>query len=149
MDRLKQEWEETVIPEEARLRARNLAWAKIQNPSEGRKALGWVAAVSTALVMTALVWVWSGHNVEMEQTSAPSPQNISQPAIAADEKAKPPLEAPQAVETELGDRKVAPVQPSVKVQDPVRIVLNFKLPKSGARMIWTMDSNFQLGGNDK
>ena len=146
MDRLKQEWEETRIPEEVRLRARNLAWAKLQRKGGAERALGWAAAASTIVVIAALVWIWSGRKTQMEQVSTPAPQKISSPAIAEKQPVKPHVETPQVSEPKPVNKHIAQIQASAPMEEPERIVLNFRLPESGARMIWIMDSRFNLNG---
>ena len=145
MDRLKREWKETKIPEEVRLRARNLAWERIQRRGGGRRALGWAAA-SVAVAMAALVWIWNGRETLIEQIPEPAPQKISRPAIAEKQTAKPPVETPQIPKPKPVNKPLAQIQTSEPVEEPERIVLNFRLPESGARMIWIMDSRFNFNG---
>lgn len=146
MERLKQEWKETEIPEEVRLRARNLAWAKMQSKGGTRRTLSWVAAASTIVVIAALVWIWNGRETQMEQVSKPAPQKISSPAITEKQPAKPHVETPQAPEPKPVNKHITQIQASAPVEEPERIVLNFRLPESGARMIWIMDSRFNFNG---
>jgi hypothetical protein len=146
MDRLKREWKETIIPEEVRLRARNLAWVMIQRRRRGRKTLGWVAAALTAVVMVALVWIWSGRDGHIAQISAPAPPKISHPAITVAEIDEPPVETPHVLNPKPVNKHVAQIPVIAPVEEPERIVLNFRLPESGARMIWIMDSRFHLNG---
>jgi hypothetical protein len=147
MDRLKREWKETRIPEEIKLRARNLAWAKMNRPAGGRRALGWAAAATTVVAMAVLVWIWSGRETRDEQVAAPAPQNVSRPAVGANQTIKPLIETPPTSKPRLFKRHFAPKRASAPADEPERIVLNFKLPESGARMIWIMDSRFHLEGD--
>ena len=149
MNRLKREWEETQIPEEVQLRTRNLAWAKIQRRTRGRRLSGWAAAASTALAMVALVWIWRGGETRVEKVSVLPPQDIARTIITTKQTGKPLVETPQVLENKPVNKNVTLKQANALAKQPVRIVLNFKLPDSGARMIWTMDSSFQLGGDDK
>lgn len=146
MDRLRQEWKETEIPEEVRLRARNLAWAKMQSKGGTGRSLGWLAAASTIVVIAALVWIWSGPETKIKQVSAPAPRKISSPAVAEKQPDKPHLETPQVPEPKPVNKHIAQIQASALAEEPERIVLNFRLPESGARMIWIMDSRFHLNG---
>ena len=146
MDRLKREWKKTEIPEEVRLRARNLAWAKMQSKGGTGRALGRLAAASTIVVIAALVWIWSGREPQTEQVSGPPPQEISRPDIAAKQTAEPFVETPQVPEPGPVNKHIAQIQSSAPAEEPERIVLNFRLPESGARMIWIMDSRFNFNG---
>lgn len=146
MDRLKQEWRETIIPEEVRLRARNLAWAKIQRRGRGGNALRWTAAASAAVVIAALVWIWSGHEMHVTQVSEPDSPKISDSATVFVETVKPHVETPQVIKPKPVDKQVAHIQTGATDAEPEHIVLNFTLPESGARMIWIMDSRFYFDG---
>lgn len=146
MDRLKREWNETKIPEEVRLRARNLAWAKIQRKVSARRSLGWAAAALTTVAMIYLVWIWSVREPHIEQVSAPPPQDISRPVTATNQTGELPVETPQVLNPKPVNKHEAQFQASAPVEEPERIVLNFRLPESGARMIWIMDSRFHLNG---
>lgn len=149
MDRLKREWKETEIPEEIRLRARNMAWARIQRKGRAGRSLGWIAAASTMAVIAALVWIWGGPETQIKKVSAPAPRKISSPAMAEKQPANPHVETPQAPEPKHVHKHVAQIAPSALVEEPERIVLNFRLPESGARMIWIMDSRFNFNGGDE
>jgi hypothetical protein len=149
MDRLKREWNETQIPEEIKLRARNLAWAKMNRPAGGKRALGWAAVATTVATVVFLAWIWIGRETRVAQIAEPAPQNVSRPAIAANQTVKPPVEAPQEVKLKPVKRHIAPKRERASAEEPERIVLNFKLPESGARMIWIMDSRFHLEGDNQ
>jgi hypothetical protein len=146
MDRLRREWKETKIPEEVRLRARNIAWAKIQRRGGGRRALGWAIAVSAAIAMAALIWILSGREAHIKQVSAPPPQDVSRTVITANQTEKPFVEAPEVLEPKQVNNHVDQIRASMPAEEPERVVLNFTLPESGARMIWIMDSRFNLNG---
>jgi|WetSurSiteA1Bulk_404760.scaffolds.fasta_scaffold14235_3 hypothetical protein len=150
MDRLKREWQETQIPEEIRLRARNLAWSRLNRPVRGRRALAWTAVATTVAAVVFLTWIWSGSETRVEQAAIPTPQNILRtPAIAANQITRPSVEAPQAAKLKPAKRSIAPKRERAPAEEPERIVLNFTLPESGARMIWIMDSRFHLEGDNQ
>jgi hypothetical protein len=149
MDRLKQEWKEIRIPEEVRLRARNLAWAKIQTPaSGGRRALGWIAGTATVASVCFMTWIWMGRGMRVEQPELHVSQNISRPAIPANQVIMPPVELQQTVKPKPVKKRGLPKGESAPAELE-RIVLSFKLPESGARMIWIMDSRFHMEGDNQ
>jgi hypothetical protein len=150
MDRLRREWKETQIPDEVRLRARNLAWARIRLSAVDRNGLRWVAATSIIVALVGLLWIWGGRQTSIEQVSTPIPKNISLPAIAAIQIIKPLIDMPPVPLAKPVRRPAAPkrtIKPPEKEHE--RVVLNFKLPESGARMIWVMDSSFQFNGDEQ
>ena len=147
MDRLRREWRETIIPEEVRLRARSLAWAKIQHRDRGGKRLLWAAAISATVALAALVWMWSGIETRIAQVPAVTPSKISRPATVTVEAVKPHVETPKAIAPKPVDKQAAKIQAEEVLDiEPERIVLNFILPDSGARMIWIMDSRYNFDG---
>ncbi len=149
MDRLRREWKETQIPEAIKLQARNMAWAKMQRSHGGRRIFVWAAAATTIVAVAFLTWLWSGRETSIEQVSPIAPQNASRPAVAADQTTKLLIETAPERKPKPVKRQSAPAQASASVKEPERIVLNFTLPESGARMIWIMDSRFQLEGDDQ
>jgi hypothetical protein len=78
------------------------------------------------------------------------PKNVSRPAIAAIQKIKPLVDTPP-VQIAKPLRNPAAPQPTSKPpkKEHERVVLNFRLPESGARMIWIMDSSFQFNGDEQ
>jgi hypothetical protein len=146
MDRLKQEWKGTQIPEEVRLRARNMAWTRMQSPSADRQALRWVAVAATLAAVIALVWLWDGRETHIHQVSAPAAKHASHPTEAVTQMAIPSIKSIQAANLKKITRRVAPMRMNKSQEELERIVLNFRLPESGARIIWIMDSKFHLDG---
>jgi hypothetical protein len=154
MDRLKKDWQETQIPEEVCLRARNAAWAKIQRPAPVRSRLIWATAASALLVATAAVWIWSVRGSRLDRVSAPARPEVSAPAKATTQIAEVREENPEAPQMErMHERSVQTgtsrsgrhiKRPAAPVSEPERVVLNMTLPETGARMIWIMDSNFHF-----
>ena len=161
MDRLKREWKETEIPEEMRLQARNLAWAKIKRPVKGSHVLRWsIAATATVVVIVAL---WTGfrnqprieHIEHIEHVEHIAPTQVEQAALPAPESVPElmpepsheniPLPSVGLVKTQQSDVINKPVAPLVQASAPTRkkererVVLNFNLPESGARLIWIID----------
>jgi hypothetical protein len=150
MDRLKREWKETKIPDELRLRTRNLAWVKIQLPAVDRSGLRWVTATSIIMALVGLLWIWGGREKSIEQVSTSIPKNISRPAIAAIQTIKPLVETPPIPMAKHAKKHVAPLRAIKPTEEKhERVVLNFRLPESGARMIWIMDSSFQFNGDEQ
>jgi len=146
MDRLKREWKETQIPEQVRLRARNMAWTRMQRKAAGRRAWRWVAAAATFAILIALARLWNGRETHIQQVSAPAAKSASQPPAAAAQVAIPGIKSMQTAHLKTLRRHVAPARASKSHGEPERIVLNLRLPESGARMIWIMDSRFHLDG---
>jgi hypothetical protein len=146
MNRLKREWKETQIPEEIKLRARNRAWAKIQHPACKRRTLEWTAAAAMLMVAAVLALIWSGREARMNQVAALAPPNVFSPARTTHQIAKPLVEMTTAPTPKPAKRSLVSVRARGSVEEPERIVLNFTLPESGARMIWIMDSRFHLDG---
>jgi hypothetical protein len=146
MDRLKREWEETQVTEEIKLRARNLAWAKIQRPAGKRRALGWAAATTMLVVAVVLALIWSRREARMEQAAELVPPNVSHPALATNQIVNPLFETTTSPTPKPVKRRPVPARARGSVEEPERIILDFPLPESGARMIWIMDSRFHLDG---
>ena len=155
MDRLKREWQETRIPEEMRLQARNLAWEKInRQKTGGYPVLRWSIA-ATVIVIVAL---WMGfmnqpgikrmervENMDrVEQAALPAPEPIPE-LIQEPSPENIPLSSVGPVKPTQSDVINKPVAPLVQASAPTRkkererIVLNFNLPESGARLIWIID----------
>jgi hypothetical protein len=150
MDRLRREWKESQIPDEVRLRARKLAWAKMQLSAGDRSGLRWVVAASTIVALVGLIWIWGGRETSIEQVSTSIPKNVSRPAIAAIQIIKPLVDTPPVAMAKPVRRLAAPKRTSKPPEEEhERVVLNFKLPESGARMIWIMDSSFQFNGDEQ
>ena len=66
--------------------------------------------------------------------------------MAEKQPAKPHIETPQVPEPKSVNNHIAQVEANLQDEEPERIVLNFRLPESGARMIWIMDSRFNFNG---
>lgn len=153
MDRLKQEWKEIRIPEDVRLRARNLAWAKINRSSAVGYRLAWAAAASVCVILSISVWIWGPR-----ETRVPARQDV---AMSMATKAQDGgLQAETLVEPRIKPFTQIPLRaakrsarrakvPGASAREPERVVLNFVLPKTGAQMIWIMDSSFQFDGGVK
>lgn len=163
MDRLKKEWKETEIPEELRLRARNLAWAKLHRPAGDRRVWRWSAAAATTIAAITL-WTGFGRKPPAESASPPVlksaavPARPSAPSSATPEipvKPTPPPSPSPARRHAVRKPAVlaqavapsAPSEPPERAEEHERIVLNFTLPESGAQLIWIIDSNFNLNGD--
>jgi hypothetical protein len=140
MDRLKREWEQTEIPEEIKLQARNRAWDKLQRPVQWRLKPVWIAAASTIAAVVVLIWLWSDRDLP-SQTANPIRPEAAIPVVAEPKTAPPQKVMPAAAGHSHMKKRVAPL-----AKEPERIVLNFVLPESGARMIWIIDSQFDLDG---
>jgi hypothetical protein len=149
MNQLKQEWKETQIPREVLLRARNRAWAEIQCPATGRRRLGWVAAASTIMAVVILMMVWNREAPRIETVPVPAMRNAPRPAMTANQPIKTRIETPPLPKPKPVKKHIALLRAAASAEEHERIVLNFKLPESGARMIWVIDSRFQLDGGVK
>ena len=154
MDRLKKDWQETQIPEEVYLRARNAAWARIRRPTYVRPSWIWAAAASVFIVAAAVVWIWSARGTRIDRVSGPAPPEVIAPEKATVQTAEiraqkpgtpqfqPVLEGAAQIKTSRSAKHVK--KPVAPVGEPERVVLNMTLPETGARMIWIMDSNFHF-----
>jgi hypothetical protein len=154
MDRLKQEWKESQIPEEVCLRARNAAWAKTERPVQAGLGLIWATAASVIIIAAVVLLVWSSQKSRIDRVSAPERPEISAPTkttnlaagIGAEKPATPQIEPVREQSAQKGTSRSArriqlPVEPA---DEPQRVVLNMTLPETGAHMIWIMDSNFHF-----
>jgi hypothetical protein len=146
MDRLKREWKRTQIPEEVRLRARNMAWTKLQQPKSGRQTWQWAAAATAVVTMLVLVWSWRGQEARIEQVSAPVKSEVSSRTVAVNQTTSPIVETKPALESKSVKKRIRPLRAGAPAEEQERVVLNFTLPESGARMIWIIDSRFNLNG---
>ena len=156
MERLKQEWQETRIPEQVYLRARNLAWAKIHRRPPMVRTLAWATAASALLAVAILAGLWGARSTRIEQAALPGSPETRTAAVAP----APQVERPMAQEQPRPvTRRAAPSQatrrslpreaPSVPARASERVVLDFILPETGVRMIWIMDSSFQFDGGGR
>jgi hypothetical protein len=149
MDRLKQEWKETQIPNEVSLRARNKAWAKIQSPPAGRRRLGWITIASTIVAVAILMLVWNREEPHIETVSVPPVLSAPHPAVIATQTIMPRIEATPLPKPKPVKKHISSPRAGDSAEEHERIVINFRLPESGARMIWVIDSSFQLDGGVK
>jgi hypothetical protein len=142
MDRfLKRLRSEPAIPEEVYARARQRAWARIQSGlavTPPRRSLKWGLA---ALIPAAALAAWLLVAVRVGGVPpAPPPVAFVPVAVAH-------VQAPAAA-VHAALRK--PVRRSTRpAPRHERLVLNFVLPDSGVRMIWIMDSEFKLDGDNE
>ena len=154
MDRLKKEWKETQIPEEAYLRARNAAWARMQRQTPARQRLIWASAVSMLIIAAAVIWIWRSRESQIDLVSTPAKPDIIAPEKAAIQTAglhteNPEVHPPQPVAAQparvkrSGSSRHVPVS-ETKEPESDHIVLNMVLPETKAHMIWIMDSSFHF-----
>ena len=153
MDRLKREWKETEIPEEMRLQARNLAWAKIKRPVKGSHVLRWSIAATVVVIVALWIGFQSQSRIEhvehiapiqVEQAAWPAPESVPElmPEPYPENVSQPPVDPIKPQQSDVVNKPVAPlVQASAPTRgkERERIVLNFNLPESGARLIWIID----------
>jgi hypothetical protein len=154
MDRLKQDWKETQIPDEVCLRARDAAWDKLRRPAHAGPSLIWATAASAIIIMAAVLLVWSSRETRIDQVSVPARPEVSAPTKTTIQAAEDRAEKPAAPKIEPVRKQSAQVrtsrpprhiqQPVSPASEPERIVLNLTLPETGAHMIWIMDSNFHF-----
>ena len=152
MDRLKKEWRETQIPDQIRLRAKNRAWEKLNRPVFCKRTGGLAfaaCAIALAIVFVRFSGVPEGHDQQdqlritdyesrndnpgiMEQ-AAPEIVAVSNEEVAV----PPPRETvpDKTVSTEIASNETVSREAN---DEPTRVVLNFILPESGARLIWIM-----------
>jgi hypothetical protein len=156
MDRLKQEWKETRIPDEVCLRARNAAWAKIQHPVPFRPKLVWATTGSVFIVAIAFVWIWSMRETRIDRVAIAHQPGISTPKESSAQTAVLQAETPAKLQTDPVRKPAVQMRASrpsrrvktqiAQVREPERVILNFTLPETGASMIWIMDSSFHFDG---
>jgi hypothetical protein len=167
----KKEWRETRIPQEIRLRARNRAWEKIHRPAfRNRNTMLAFASCAVALAVIFVVFrsgpdvpvgsdQWSVVSTQddvpdvephvshtpVEATLAVAPGTNNAPASPA--KQEEPAFDSDATDlpgiTEFAFNETVSVEEKIEAKDEPeqRVVLNFILPESGARLIWIVSSN--------
>ena len=162
MDRLKKEWREAEIPEEMRLQARNLAWAKIKRPVKGSHVLRWSIAATTTIVVIVALWIGFRsqpriENIESVEHMEPIQaeqivSSVSESTLepVTENVSLPPVDPVNPQQSDVVNKPVVlPIQVSAPTQEKERerIVLNFDLPESGARLIWIIDSPSNMDGD--
>ena len=151
MDRLKKEWRETQIPEQIRLRAKNRAWEKLNRPVF-RKRTGTLAFAACVIALVMVLVRFSSVSEEHEQLritdyelskDVPRPMAQTAPEIAdarnnnEEVTVSPPRKTvpDKTVPIEIASNETVLQEAD---HEPQRVVLNFMLPESGARLIWIM-----------
>ena len=151
MDRLKKEWRETQIPEQIRLRAKNRAWEKLNRPVF-RKRTGTLAFAVCVITLVMVLVRFSSVPEEQEQLritdyelrdDVPRPMAQTAPEIADarnnnEEVTVSPTRKTvpdKTVPIEIASNETVSREAD---HEPQRVVLNFMLPESGARLIWIM-----------
>jgi len=158
MDRLKKEWRETQISAEIRQKARNLAWEKIHRPVSYKRNMALSFAACAIALAVFFVRFRGVPEESMKPVSYPAPaarelspsvpetaavqadaRPVEQaaPETAAAKDSPPPREiaADKTVSVETASDEAVSVSREAEAE-PVRVVLNFVLPESGARLIW-------------
>ncbi|HSR50775.1 MAG TPA: hypothetical protein VLV83_08090 [Acidobacteriota bacterium] len=155
---LKKEWDDTEIPQESLLRARNRAWRRIQEGDEKprRRILAWpwllpAGAATAALLAILLFWPWASQP-QLQPLPLPQPPATlvaekgplaSSPVVkeaAADPAWVEAITAPPNSARYASDSPQPPAQLAQDAQGQdnlkTKTKIIFRLPRSGVRMIW-------------
>ncbi|HEY2933771.1 MAG TPA: hypothetical protein VGK99_18700 [Acidobacteriota bacterium] len=170
---LKKEWDDAEIPASAYMRARNNAWSAIQGNRPRRRNALVPAAILAGGILTLVFLVVqldnagrhaNGTAARKEGTRKPVASTSTVTAVAAVPSSAPanrkePIAPAAAVlagrrrdrldrETKPGlNRANFPAQPAQPANAaPERLVMNFTLPESGVRVIWTLEKDFRIDG---
>lgn len=150
----REQWNEVQVPESVLARAREGAWNSLR-----RRRLFWIASVPASVSLALLVLLlWVGPILPPEKTTKARPPST---ILAPEESATPsrgknppredvvqavpkPLEV--AAPTQPRDIAVLPRETQTTGSEPKRLVMSFRLPRSGVQMIWIKDPGFKFGG---
>lgn len=158
MKALKKEWDESEIAPQIYLKTRNRAWQKLRQRKRHRRLS--LAAVAALAAITASLFLLVRPPAGLPAAPQAKMTNPQTPAAADPEPLEADLDPPPA---EIGEGPVRSarkpvfqssaarqddrqteatpaVRPALKPQPvtpaPDRLVMNFRLPQSGVRMIW-------------
>ena len=155
---LRNEWQQTEIPERAYLQARNRAWDRLRGGTPAaRPALMWAASIACAVIAVTLFF-WQREIPRIEPSRGLP--HTEDPKLVQALQSKPvrEIKSRQNVSTPNGNLaanqsprkrasgKSAGTAKRTQTGAPEHVVLNFVLPESGVRMIWISDKNFKLDG---
>lgn len=149
---LRKEWDDTKLPEEIYPRVRNRAWIALHT-APPRKAYRYLYATAAGVLLLLLLFFFPKADQEPKLTDlelqplpipvkkqfgaldtipiVPPPEKI----VAKDKRSvvSKPAEAPMRQEATQG-------QPGRATVAPRKVVFEFRLPKSGVRMIWMIEN---------
>ncbi len=148
---IKKQWDDTDLPNDVRLRAREKAWDRLQP-----RRRFWAPALAGAAALAAIVAVFLLRTAAPPEVgeNAPEPLPLAE-RVPPEVSTLPPAglaetrsELPRAASATVARHRPAPAvghppaDSDAPGEQPRRLVLNFRLPESGVRMIWVQDSNF-------
>ena len=154
---LREEWRDTDIPEAAYRRARDRAWAKLQKGEKRRNPMLIVGtlAASAIVVCILLLLIPDTPPISEKITSLPLPNDRVMDSLALAPRPEP---WPATLEAGFSDQRpkvrihlrdeappsrgtvtnTARISPSPKERSARQLVLHFRLPKTGTRMMWIL-----------
>ena len=154
---LREEWRDTDIPEAAYRRARDRAWARLHNGEKRRNPMPIVGtlAASAIVVCILLLLIPDTPPIPEKITSLPLPNERGMDSLALMPRPKPWPVALKATDKDpsLEDRiqvseevppshrtetAVARISTPSKQRTARQLVLHFRLPKTGTRMMWIL-----------
>lgn len=142
---LKKEWDDTEIPAWLRRQAREDAWNRL-HPARTRRLPRFAWSTAGLALIAGLVFLILDRSpadldpAETTPVATIRPETDAVPNVI--EEAKP---IPEFAPEEIAAAEPAPPPPPTS-ESPDRIVMNFVLPKTGVKMIWVMDRDFQIEG---
>ena len=156
---LKKAWEATEIPQESYLRARNRAWMELQDGARRRTSSLWYVT-GTATVVLLVIVTWSVLETQQVErgiaplatkqplaTVAPEPASLSDHPSPVKAEAEPKPIARKIPLTSRMPKQDKALKPhSDQFESSTQLVLNFRLPTTGVRMIWIMEKKTSMPG---
>lgn len=154
---LRQEWRDTNVPEAVYRRARERAWEKLQKGDKRRNPMPIVGtlAASAIVVCILLILIPDTPPISEEIDSLPLPNDRVMDSLALMPRPKPWPVALEAADRDqsLTDRiqlkeevppsqraetAVARISTPSKQRTARQLVLHFRLPKTGTKMMWIL-----------
>lgn len=155
---LKKEWDDTPVSEDDCRRARNRAWSRFH--AQPQPVLLWrgiaVASGVVAIILLRMLMPTPPTTSPFEGTPAPLPEVAEARPTASiptpESRGRPVTDSPRPASakrrpTRGKARTAAKAVEAAPVNDNSglksnHLVLNFRLPESGVRMIWVQDADF-------
>ena len=140
------------ISEEVYQEARNKAWERLDSSSRTSTARRWLwAPVLAGLLAVFGLWLASRQSSERAVLSdlagtieaLPGPKTLSENSFRLEPMPWNPRPADRKQST---SRNVNPVVTSPDSSPPDRVIISFRLPETGVRMIWIKEKTFDVSG---
>lgn len=154
---LREEWRDTDVPEAVYRRARDRAWERIRKGERTRSPIPILGTLAAAAIVACilLLQIPDAPPVSEKITSLPLPNDRGMDSLALMPRPKPWPVAPEAADKDqsLTDRiqlkeevppsrraetAVARISTQTKQRTARQLVLHFRLPKTGTRMMWIL-----------